>query len=276
MTAVRITVRLVSAWIALLAARMIAGMLIPTHNPQMPHSLGWLMLSDTVIVLTLSAAALRSDWRGWTLARALFFIPVAITTVNIVEGVIFLPNAHLDWRGIFALTVASFAIAAVLWLMIFRSAPVPESEFHELPHRSVLSMALRFVLCSALYVFLYFLAGSIIFPYVRDYYATQHIPSFGQIVALQFFLRGPVFILVCLTLLRMFRLHHFTGALATGLTFTLLSGVAPLLIPNPVFPDYVRWVHFGEVTSSNLVFGFLVGWIWGQAHRARQLVEVHA
>jgi len=112
-----------------------------------------------------------------------------------------------------------------------------------LPHRSVASMVWRFAACSAIYVFLYFLAGSIIFPYVRDFYATQHIPSFGQIVALQFFLRGPVFILVCLTLLRMFRLPHLTGAVATGLAFTLLSGVAPLVIPNPFFPDYVRWVH---------------------------------
>ena len=51
-------------------------------------------------------------------------------------------------------------------------------------------------------------------------------PAFGQLVSLQFFLRGPVFILVCLTLLRMFRLPHLSGALAVGLAFTLLSGVA--------------------------------------------------
>ena len=38
-------------------------------------------------------------------------------------------------------------------------------------------MLWRFVLCSAAYVFLYYLAGMIIFPYVRDFYATQHIPG---------------------------------------------------------------------------------------------------
>ena len=276
MTALRMVVRLVLAWVALLAAQVITGMVIPTHSPQMPPVMGWLMLSDAVVVLALGAAALRSDWRGWTLARAMFLIPVAIATVNNIEGVIFLPNAHLDWRGIFALTLASFAVAAVLWLVIFRRAPVPQSEFSELPHRGLASRVVRFVICSATYVFLYFLAGSIIFPYVRDFYATQHVPSAEQIVALQFFLRGPVFILVCLALLRMFRLPHFSGALATGLTFTLLSGVAPLLIPNPVFPDYVRWVHFGEVTSSNFVFGCVVGWVWGHVQRVRRLAEVHA
>ena len=276
MTALRITVRPVLAWIALLVAQMIAGMVIHVNTPPMPNIMTWLMLSDAVIVLALSAAALRSDWRDWRLARALFFIPAAITTINMIEGVIFLTNLHIDWRNTIAQTLAGYLVAAVLWLVIYRSAPVPESEFGELPHRSVASMVWRFAACSAIYVFLYFLAGSIIFPYVRDFYATQHIPSFGQIVALQFFLRGPVFILVCLTLLRMFRLPHLTGAVATGLAFTLLSGVAPLVIPNPFFPDYVRWVHFGEVTSSNFVFGCVVGWVWGHAQRVGHLKAVHA
>ena len=276
MTAVRITVRLVLAWIALLVSQMIAGMVIHVNAPPMPNVMAWLMLSDAVIVIALSAAELRSDWRGWTLARALFFIPAAIVTVNMIEGMIFLPNAHIDWRNTIALTIAGFLVAAVLWLLIFRGASVPESEWNELPHRSVTTMLVRFAGCAAIYVFLYFLAGSIIFPYVRDFYATQHVPGPGQIVALQFFFRGPVFILVCLTLLRMFRLPHLAGALATGLAFTLLSGVAPLVIPNPVFPDYVRWVHFGEVVSSNFVFGCVVGWVWGHAHKVGRLAAAHA
>ncbi len=47
------------------------------------------------------------------------------------------------------------------------------------------------------------------------------MPSGGQIVAMQFLLRGPMFILVCLLLLRMFRLPHLAGALAVGLAFTV-------------------------------------------------------
>lgn len=62
----------------------------------------------------------------------------------------------------------------------------------------------------------------------------------------------------------MIGLPRWKGALAVGLAFTLLSGVAPLVMPNPYFPDAVRWVHFGEVVSSNFVFGALVGLIWGK------------
>jgi len=85
----------------------------------------------------------------------------------------------------------------------------------------------------------------------------------GTIVALQLLIRGPVFVLLCLALMRMLNLSRVSGALAVGIVFTLLSGVAPLLMPNPVFPDSVRWVHFCEVTSENFLFGAIVAWLWG-------------
>ena len=277
MSAIRNVARIVLAWIALLAAQMVAGMVIHVQTSAVPNIMYWLALSNAVVVLALGIAALRSDWRDWKLAAALFFMPAAIATVNMIEGVLFLPNAHMDWSHLIELTLVGYAIAAILWLAIFRGAEVPHSLVDApLPHRSVGQIVGRLVVCSASYVFLYFLAGTIIFPYVRDFYATQHIPGPLQIVALQFFLRGPVFILVCLVLLRMFRLPHLTGALATGLAFTLVSGVAPLIMPNGVFPDAVRWVHFGEVTSSNFVFGFIVGWVWGHRQRVGHLAPAHA
>ena len=57
---------------------------------------------------------------------------------------------------------------------------------------------------------------------------------------------------------------RLSGALPVGALFALLSRVAPLIIPNPYFPDAVRWMHFYEVASSNSVFGALVAWLSGQ------------
>lgn len=277
MNSARNIVRLVLAWVALMAAQMIAGMVIHIDAPAMPGTMPWLMLSNGIVVLALGAAALRSDWRDWRLTRALFAIPAAITTVNMIEGIFFLPNSHIDWRGAISITLAGYGIAALLWWVIFRSAPVVNAPVESsLPHRSVGQIVNRAVLSSACYVFLYYLAGMIIFPYVRDFYAAQRLPGAGAIVAMQFLLRGPVFILVCLLLLRMFRLPHLTGALAVGVAFTVLSGVAPLIVPNPFFPDSVRWVHLYEVTSSNLVFGFLMGWIWGHTERVPHLSPARA
>jgi hypothetical protein len=276
MNAGKTIARFLLAWIALLAAQMLAGLVIHTNAPTVPNVLPWLMLSNAFVVLALGTAALRSEWTGWKSGLALFAIPSAIATVNLIEGVVFLTNSKIDWRGVFELTVLGYAIAAVLWAILFnRKLPSGRAEEWTFPERTLFQNLWRLVFCSGAYVFLYFLAGFIIFPYVRDFYATQHIPSFGQIVMLQFFFRGPVFVLVCMLLMRMFRLTWLSGALAVGLAFTLLSGVATLIIPNPFFPDAVRWVHFCEVTSSNFVFGCVVAWVWGRtqivAHRATAL-----
>jgi len=88
---------------------------------------------------------------------------------------------------------------------------------------------------------------------------------------LQLFVRGPLFVALCLLLVRMVRLAGAKGALAVGMMFTIISGVAPLLMPNPFFPDAVRWAHFCEVSSSNFLFGAFVGWLWGERERAGAL-----
>ena len=77
-------------------------------------------------------------------------------------------------------------------------------------------------------------------------------------------------------MVRMLGLPRLSSALIVGLLFTLLSGVAPLLMPNPYFPDAVRWMHFMEVTSSNFVFGAIVGLLWGQPQVAESPVLANA
>jgi hypothetical protein len=74
----------------------------------------------------------------------------------------------------------------------------------------------------------------------------------------------------------MLRLNGWSAALSVGLTFTILSGVATLILPNPFFPDAVRWAHFCEVTSSNFVFGCVVGLVWGKPATATARAKLTA
>jgi hypothetical protein len=119
-----------------------------------------------------------------------------------------------------------------------------------------------------MYVFLYFLAGAIIFPYVKDFYATQSLPPYSTIFALQFLVRGPIFVVLCVTMVRMLDLPRLSGALAVGTVFAILNGIAPLLMPDPFFPDSVRWIHLCEVATSNFLFGAVVARLWGQPELA--------
>jgi hypothetical protein len=253
------------AWIALAIAQMIAGMLVPITAPHLPNMFVWLLASDLVVAGVLAMVAMNSHWHGWRLALTLSGIPFVIGIVNVVEGAVFLGHSGIDWKRIALNTVIVWALLIPLWTLLFgrRAGVIPVHE-SPLKNRSWWEKVWRFVLSDFAYIFTYFLAGMIIFPYVKDYYDTQTVPSVGKIIILQLVLRGPVFVGICLLLMQLLGLPRATGALAVGLAFTMLNGVAPLIMPNPYFPDTVRWVHFCEVTSSNFVFGALVGWIWGK------------
>ena len=136
---------------------------------------------------------------------------------------------------------------------------MPESPVSSaLPQRALPQKPWRFAVCSACYVFLYFWRGMIIFPFVRDFTLRSTCRARGQIIAMQFLVRGPMFIVVCLVLLRMFRLSHLSGAFAVGLAFTLMSGVAVLDHAERVLP---RPGSLGTLLRSHQLE--LCVWVYG-------------
>ena len=49
-----------------------------------------------------------------------------------------------------------------------------------------------------------------------------------------------------------------------GLTFSVLGGIAPLIIPSDLMPVNIRWAHGIEVGISNFIFGMIAGRLLGQ------------
>lgn len=256
--------RILLGWLALALAQTVAGVVVRVPAPEIPHGLEWMLATDLLIVITLAPVAASSDWSGWKLAAALTVIPFAITFVNMVEGAVFLERSGIPWRSLLPMLGLTYVLVLPLWRYIFRKGTAAESSCSLMSGRSSAGLAWRFIVSDFLYLFLYYGAGIVIWPYVKDFYRTQIVPSAGTIVSLQLLFRGPVFVIICLLLVRMIGIPRWKGALSVGLAFTVLSGVAPLLMPNPYFPDAVRWVHFGEVVTSNFVFGVMVGLIWGK------------
>jgi len=265
----------IAAFLAVSVIQVIAGTISPVLLPKtLPedmarHFLFWMLLANAITVTALSVFALRSEWRGWKLGAVVAAIPVAITFINGIEGAIFLKNSHIDWPRIFLMTAIAAILSVPVWTLLFgRRKDVPPEHFHPIVSKSRGERAWKFLLCDASYLLLYLVAGTIIWPYIRDFYATQTVPSMGTISALQLLVRGPAFVALCLLLVRMLGMPRVSGAFAVGILFTLMSGLAPLLIPNPYFPDSVRWMHLCEVTSSNFIFAVLVGWLWGKSSDA--------
>ena len=251
----------VLAWFALTLAQFVTNLLVPITFPGAEHVFPWILLTDFLTVAILAYIAIHADLRGWKLGLALAVIPAAIALTNDIEGSIFLKTT-LPWSRVAVQTLLTYLLAAPVWGVLFGRRPAGDAHVRPWTGKSFAERLWRFVVSDVSYIVLYLTAGTIIFPYVRDFYATQTLPPMPTILALQLFLRGPIFIALCLWIVRLLGLPRLSGAIATGLCFTILSGVLPLLIPNPIFPDAVRWVHMAEVTSSNFVFAFFVAWLW--------------
>ena len=279
-----VILRVLAVFVATSAVQILAGaftaLLLPP-KAVMPHVvqhiLQWMFLSNALTVAALSIPALRTEWRGWTLGIAVAAIPLAITLIDGIEGIFFLPNSPIEWPRILWQFTIGAALSVPVWMLLFgRRADIPQEHYRPIASKSRGERAWKLVVSDCAYLALYFVAGTIIWPYVKDFYATQKLPSVPTILALELLLRGPAFVVLCLLLVRMLGLPRLSGALAVGAIFTLISGVAPLLMPNPYFPDAVRWAHFCEVTSSNFVFGAIVAWLWGQKRLARTQISQQA
>ena len=259
--------RTLLVFLAVCVIQSIAGTLLLSNikMPAAPNFMLWMLLANSLVVAALAFVAYRSDLRGWRLGSAMAAIPLVIASVNLVEAVVFLTGFPMQWTKLFGYFLVCAVLVMPVWMLLFgKRSDVSPEHFHPIASKPLGERIWKFVVSDIAYCFLYLTAGMIIFPWVKDFYATQHIPPMTTIVALQLLLRGPIFILMCLALVRMLGLPRLRGALAVGAVFTIVSGIAPLLTPNAFFPDVVRWAHLCEVTSSNFLFGAIVSWLWGQ------------
>lgn len=260
----KIALKLLLTVVVLVIAQMIAGILIPVRIQVADHALPWFLISNVLVAAILVFAAMRSDWRGWQLALALSAVPLVVNVVNNIEAKLFLTSLEISWAWVVGFPLITAVLTTPLWMLIFgRQQEYADLNYRPFQFRSPGQRLWRFVLSAFAYACLYFLAGTMVFPFIRDFYATQTLPPTGPLFALQLFVRGPAYVAVCLLLVRMLGLPGKKGALAVGLAFVTVNGIVQLLIPTGAFPDYVRWAHFCEVVSSNFVFGAFVAWLWG-------------
>jgi hypothetical protein len=78
--------------------------------------------------------------------------------------------------------------------------------------------------------------------------------------------RGAVWVLIGVTVLRSMRGGVLERALALGALFGVVM-TAGLLLANPYMPYAVRMAHLVETSSSNFLFGVFVGWLFSESER---------
>jgi hypothetical protein len=219
---------------------------------------------------------LRSRWHGWKLAWAISLIFYGIHTfMSQIETAAFpsvanrLPPGML--RG-FLLADIPFSVAfALLCIWILRKTR-PEDSAATGNDRLIMPLsewAWKLAVIAALYVAIYFTFGYFVAwrtPGLPEYYGGQDLgflPGLGVTMRetpwLPFFqvLRALIWTGLGGLIIRMHKGGTLETSFAVGLTFSVLMA-APLLLPNPIMGDVVARAHLVEVSTSNLLFGFLL------------------
>ena|SRR2546430_7288562 len=96
-------------------------------------------------------------------------------------------------------------------------------------------------------------------PVSNTHLAHYPLPGFGELVAVEV-LWGFLYLAAAWPWLRLLKGGRMRAALFFGAAYSILGGIAPLLLPNPLMPAPIRLAHGFEVGISNFVFGALEGW----------------
>jgi hypothetical protein len=244
-------------------------------GPAGPNVGLWVLLSNLITAAVLAAIVSAARIRGWRLASgvALAWWVVAAATSELEAVFFHVLSPNQGWRlllhaSVVALGLGIISIPIEKFLRTPSAVPVPHS-VPSVPGTGFSAQFLpgqwvgRLAACGAIYVFLYYAAGMVVItvPAVRDFYSERQLPPALLVAGLQLLVRGPAFGAVLALLSYLLGSDRRRAALAGAAMMCLIGGAAALIVPNPFFPDAVRWAHFVEVVSSNLVFGAIAGWL---------------
>ena len=236
------------------------------------HVLPALLIVSLLNSLVLACVILRSCFTGWWLMLNVFLVFFGVATfLPQIETAVFVKNLPPEllmgivYSGFFLALIFSFLAVVVLGKR--RTNQNAEARHVGLSRNQWL---MRLTLLAVCYVIIYFTFGYFIAwrsPAVRAFYqGTDPGTLFSQIrsvlrgtpwlPALQF-VRGLIWSLLALPLIRMIKGSWWEVGLAVALCFCVLPS-SQLLIPNPIMPSEVRAAHLFETASSNFVFGWIV------------------
>lgn len=224
---------------------------------------GWQTVSNLLIFILLGYYIIHSNLNGIGLGLSVFAIYYCIGYLNlIVEAVIFnLVNIDVVLnsvpRGLIMAIIISTAIA-----FIFGKRKI-KTKKNEFTSRPVLGWIWRVAVGDILYLIFYIAAGLIlinVYPELMEFYNEKSLPSPELIFGTQL-IRGLLFIGTAILISMTVNLSLPKKAVLIGLIFSILGGIAPLILPSEEMPSYIRFGHGFEVGISNFLYGLVLGYL---------------
>lgn len=116
------------------------------------------------------------------------------------------------------------------------------------------------------YELLYWSAGTLVFPYIAHFYEARSLPPVYAVAIMQV-VRSLIFAAAAYPLLKG---GLRAAPLRLALVYGIVGGLAPLLPDNPYMPPDIRFYHAIETTTSNFIFGLVVGFLFGRSRQAHE------
>ena len=266
--------RILAATLFLTLLYWIAGWVFGDISGSKIHILA--LLSNLLVCLVLGYYIRFTNKSFWQLSFSVFLIYYLIGHFNLyVEAYIFNVTSRSEtlfdnWIGLFI-----SAIISPILVLLFMQNEGSATNKRKFRTRNIFQWIWRILVSDIIYLVFYVSAGlilSIALPEVIAFYDGK-LPSMDLMIYTQLFLRGFVFTLIAIIIVRSMNQNLLKRSVFVGVVFAVLGAVAPLLPPSELMPQYVRLGHGIEVSISNFLFGFTIGWLLGQPFLREPLVS---
>ena len=226
----------------------------------------WHAFYNFLIFTALGYYIIHSNLKGIRLSLSVFVIYIIIGNLNlIVEAIIF---------NLVSFETALIALPRDIIMTLFISSALvyvlgkwdSKTEIIEYQSITALGWVWRIAVGDFLYLFFYIAAGitlMTLYPELMEFY-NEKAPPPPEIIFGTQLIRGLVFVLAAILICSTMNLTRLKKAVLVGLIFSILGGIAPLILPNEVMPLNLRMGHLFEVGISNFLYGYLLGYLLTQ------------
>ena len=227
---------------------------------------GWQIFSNLLIFVLFGYYIIHSNITGLGLSLSVFTIYYFIGYLNlIVEAIIF---NFLSIKEVLISVPRGLIMAIIISPVIvyIYGKWKNETEKIEFSNRPVLGWIWRVAVGDILYLIFYIAAGVTlinVYPELLKLYNEKSPPPPELIFGTQL-IRGFVFLGIAILVSMTVNLSLHKKAVLIGLLFSILGGIAPLILPNAAIPDYIRLGHGFEVGISNFLYGLVLGYLFNK------------
>ena len=240
-----------------------------------PLSMLYLFISSLFICFSIYYLASNTSWRGIRRVIGIVFVVFFVASFMTQIETLFFGEAFPTLTKADVLFIAFAPIPSIIAATLLSVTFFGEKEFalNKDIDIKITTFIPKILLIGLIYTVIYFLFGYFVawqFEELRIFYSgtVENAGFIGQLMnnfhdnAIIYpfqFIRGVLFALGVLPLLYM--LQRKKLVFITGVSLVYLCTAVVLIIPNPLFPDIVRWAHFIEMFFSMLLFGVITGHI---------------